>query len=175
MAYIALQHDAPGTDALLLSRPDTGVLIEQLAERLLAGGGGLTRGERELIAAYVSRRNNSNFDYAKRRAMAEAYLPHSEIAERLFGGQQPDTSHLSSKMKAMINIAEKARQDARSVGPEDIAAARAAGATDDIIHDVVLLTAVFCMLNKYADALGAESPPPGDPYYRQAADKAADV
>jgi hypothetical protein len=36
--------------------------------------------------------------------------------------------------------------------------ARAAGATDDEIHDTVLIAAAFCMYNRYVDGLGTWCP-----------------
>jgi hypothetical protein len=44
---------------------------------------------------------------------------------------------------------------------EHIARARGAGATDLEIHDAVLITAAFCMFNRYVDGLATIAP--GDP------------
>lgn len=157
MAYINLPEGSSGFQDLLRARPATGNLLERLSETVLASNNGLSRGERELIAAYVSLRNNSPDHYAAHRAAAEELLPHKEMAERLFEGKKPDPSHLSSKMRALFALVEKVRFDASSVAAEDLEAARKAGASDELLHDVVLLVSTVCLLNKYADGLGAKS------------------
>ena len=51
---------------------------------------------------------------------------------------------------------------------EDVARARAQGATDLEIHDTVLIAAIFCMCNRYVDGLATWAP--DDPaFYRQRA------
>ncbi|HNE24583.1 MAG TPA: hypothetical protein PLG78_15530, partial [Leptospiraceae bacterium] len=49
----------------------------------------------------------------------------------------------------------------RNVKPENVEAARKAGASDDEIHDAVLIAAAFCMYNRYVDGLGTR--PPANP------------
>jgi alkylhydroperoxidase family enzyme len=61
-------------------------------------------------------------------------------------------------MRALLAIAEKVRRDGREVVEEDVAQAREAGADDKAIHDTVLITAVFCMFNRYVDGLGTWTP-----------------
>ena len=41
---------------------------------------------------------------------------------------------------------------------DDIARARAEGATDVEIHDTVLIAAAFCMFNRYVDGLATLTP-----------------
>jgi hypothetical protein len=54
MPHITLNSAEPGIRGLLRFRPETGRPLSELAEVLLRGPGTLTRGERELVAAYVS-------------------------------------------------------------------------------------------------------------------------
>jgi hypothetical protein len=52
------------------------------------------------------------------------------------------------------------------VTDEDVAEARACGATDLEIHDTVLIAAAFCMFNRYVDGLATVAPE--DPqFYRE--------
>jgi len=55
MPPIALNSAEPGIRGLLCYRPQTARPLSELCEVLLRGPGTLSRGERELIAAYVSR------------------------------------------------------------------------------------------------------------------------
>ena len=65
---------------------------------------------------------------------------------------------LGEKMRALLVIADRVRQDGRSVSEADVARARAAGADDRTIHDTVLVAAAFCMFNRYVDGLGTWAP-----------------
>ena len=46
----------------------------------------------------------------------------------------------------------------KNVQTEDIARARQHGATDQEIHDTVLIAAAFCMFNRYVDGLATWAP-----------------
>jgi uncharacterized peroxidase-related enzyme len=157
-------------------RPETGRSLSRLAETLLRDDdtigrddNTLTRGERELIATYVSSLNECKFCSTSHAAFAAAQLP---------GGAQAvaDTcadlgsAPVSDKMKALLRVAGAVQRGGKAVTTEDVAAARAAGATDLEIHDTVLIAAAFCMYNRYVDGLGTWAP--DDPAgYEQAAQR----
>jgi alkylhydroperoxidase/carboxymuconolactone decarboxylase family protein YurZ len=61
-------------------------------------------------------------------------------------------------LKALLVIAAKVQQGWRIVTEEDVAAARAEGATDRDIHDTVLIAASFSMFNRYVDGLATLVP-----------------
>ena len=75
MPYIALNSAEPGIRGLLRYRPETGRPLSELAEVLLRGPSTLTRGERELIAAYVSALNDCRYCSGSHSACAAAQLP----------------------------------------------------------------------------------------------------
>ena len=70
----------------------------------------------------------------------------------------PRALSISAKMKALLAIAGHVQQDGKRVTAEDVARARPEGATDQEIHDVVLIAAAFCMFNRYVDGLGTWQP-----------------
>jgi hypothetical protein len=72
---------------------------------------------------------------------------------------------ISDKLKALLTIAAHTARSGRDVTTADIAAARAAGATDLEIHDTVLIAAVFCLCNRYVDGLATWMPDDPD-FYR---------
>jgi len=74
MPHIALDPAEPGIRGLLRYRPETGRPLSELAEVLLRGPSTLTRGERELIAAYVSALNDCRYCAASHSACAAAQL-----------------------------------------------------------------------------------------------------
>ncbi len=157
MPHIALNSADPGIRGLLRYRPETGRPLSELAEVLLRGPSTLTRGERELIAAYVSALNDCRYCSSSHSASAAAQLPGGmALVEQVRA--DADRAPVSAKLKALLAIATAVQQSGLSVTAEQIADARAAGATDLEIHDTVLIAAVFCMFNRYVDGLATIAP-----------------
>ena len=74
MPHIALPEGLPGITAGFAFRPETAKPMRELAHVLLHGPSTLAPGERELIATYVSSRNNCQFCQASHGAAAAAHL-----------------------------------------------------------------------------------------------------
>lgn len=157
MAHIALNSDEPGIRGLFQYRPETALPLNQLAEVLLRGDSTLTRGERELIAAYVSSLNECDFCASSHAAFAAAQLPEGmQLVDQV--RKDADSAPVSPKLRALLDIAAAVQAGGRNVTGEQADAARAAGATDVEIHDTVLIAAAFCMFNRYVDGLGTWAP-----------------
>jgi uncharacterized peroxidase-related enzyme len=157
MPHIALNSSEPGIRGLLRYRPDTGRPLSELAEVLLRGPSTLTRGERELIAAHVSALNDCKYCASAHSACAAAQLPGGmTLVERVRA--DVSSAPVSVKLKALLDIAAAVRVSGHAVTTAHVAAARDAGATDQEIHDAVLIAAAFCMLNRYVDGLATVAP-----------------
>ena len=157
MPHIALNSAEPGIRGLLQFRPETARPLSELAEVLLRGPSTLTRGERELIAAYVSSLNHCRYCSSSHSATAAAQLPGGmALVEQAC--LDPGTAPVPAKLRALLKIAAAVRHGGDAVAGDDITQARAAGATDVEIHDTVLIAAAFCMFNRYVDGLGATAP-----------------
>lgn len=157
MAHIKLPEGLIGIRGPMAFRPETARPMNDLVEILLRGPGTLSRGERELIATYVSSRNCTTFCQNIHGAIAAAHLGGDEALVKQVKTDFTQ-AEVSPKLKALLVIAGKVQQDGKLVTPADIAAARAEGATDAEIHDTVLIAAAFCMYNRYVDGLGTEQP-----------------
>lgn len=158
MSYIKLSNqNLPGIVGLFEFRKDTASILRQLAETLLRGESTLTSGEREIIASSVSHKNGCHFCHTSHGAAAAAHLgkPVDFVDEIKKGA---DALELSPKMKSLLEIAHKVQISGREVNVSDIEKARANGATDQEIHDTVLIAAAFCMFNRYVDGLGTWAP-----------------
>ena len=95
MPHIALNSGEPGIRGLLLFRPETGRALSELAEVLLRGPSTLARGERELIAAYVSALNDCRYCASSHSACAAAQLPGGmELVEQV-RADAGERAHLS--------------------------------------------------------------------------------
>lgn len=158
MAHIKLDNDLPGIRGLMAYRPEMAEPLNALAETLLRDdNNSLSRGERELIGAYVSYLNDCFFCQNVHGALAGHYLQ-CDI-EQIDGIKQNFRSaDLSPKMKALLSIAESVQKGGKQVTDAQIEAAKTAGATDIEIHDTVLIAASFCMFNRYVDGLGTWAP-----------------
>jgi uncharacterized peroxidase-related enzyme len=163
MAYINLPvseelgREFPGIVGLMTFRPETAGPLNELVNVLLRGESTLTRGERELVATHVSWRNDCFFCQTIHGAVAAAQLGQNESLVQSVKTEWLNAD-ISLKMKALLNIAGKVQLGGKHVTEDDIRAARAHGATDLEIHDVVLIAAVFCMCNRYVDGLGTWAP-----------------
>jgi uncharacterized peroxidase-related enzyme len=147
----------PGITAGFAFRPDTAKPMRELAEVLLRGPSTLTSGEREMIATFVSTRNDCAFCRDSHRAAAAHHLGGNyDLVDAVAGDYQK--APISPKLKALLAIASKVREGGRHVTPEDVARARREGATDVEIHDTVLIAAAFCMFNRYVDGLATLTP-----------------
>ena len=144
-------------------RPETGKYLYEIAQTLLRGPSPLKESEREMIAAYVSNRNNCGFCMNSHAAAARCLLGDEEsLMDDILN--DPDSSAVSNKMKALLNIAAKVQVSGREVTQEDIDNAREAGANDLDIHDTVLIAASFSMFNRYVDGLNSLTPENKDDY-----------
>ena len=168
MAHIKLPEGLPGIRGPMAFRPETARPLSELAEILLRGDSTLTRAERELIATYVSAGNDCDYCRTSHGAIAAQYLGGDEA---LVAGvsSDPDAAPVSAKLKALLAIAGKVREGGKNVQIEDVARARAEGATDLEIHDTVLIAAAFSMFNRYVDGLATWTPEDPESYRERAA------
>jgi len=155
--HISLPEGLPGITSGFAFRPATAKPMRELAEVLLRGPNSLTSAEREMIAAFVSSRNDCQF----------CQLSHSAAAAHHQSGlydvvdavkRDYESAPISPKLKALLAIAAKVQQGGLRVTTGDVERARAEGATDIEIHDAVLIAAAFCMFNRYVDGLATFTP-----------------
>jgi uncharacterized peroxidase-related enzyme len=165
MAHIDLPEGLPGIVGPMTAYPESAKALNGLAETLLRGPSPLSAAERELIATWVSKRNECTFCTNAHAATARVlYREACDVVDQTLN--DPAAAPLGEKMKALLLIADKVRQDGRLVSAGDVARARAAGADDRTIHDTVLIAAAFCMFNRYVDGLGTWAPTEPEVYHQ---------
>jgi uncharacterized peroxidase-related enzyme len=167
MAYINLPEGLPGIRGPMAFRPETSKPLNELAEALLRSENSLTRGERELIATYVSYLNDCFFCQNAHGGLAQHYLQCDidfiDGVKRNF-----ESSDIPEKIKALLKIAGSVQKGGKHVTPEQVEQARKLGATDCEIHDTVLTAAAFCMFNRYVDGLNTWAPQDRNIYIERA-------
>ena len=157
MPHIALPDGLPGITSGFAFRPETARPLRELAEVLLRGTNTLTSAEREMIAAFVSDRNDCHFCHASHRAAAAHHMNGTyEVVDAVTRDYQ--SAPASPKLKALLAIAGQVQQSGKQVTAHDVERARREGATDREIHDTVLIAAAFCMFNRYVDGLATLTP-----------------
>jgi uncharacterized peroxidase-related enzyme len=165
MGYLDFRTEAPGILQAMMDYPETARPMNMLADELLrTDEGGLTRGEREFIAACVSRENQCNFctNTHLNVALTHLQLPHRMVDP--FSDDVAGSVEVRPVVRALVTIAQQVQQGGLAVTADAIKAARDAGANDRMIHDTVLIAAAFCMYNRYVDGLRTISPRDADLY-----------
>lgn len=171
MAHISVPEGLPGIRGLMAFRPETAKPLNELAEVLLRGENSLTRGERELIATYVSALNDCFFCQHAHGGIAQHYL---QCDTAFIDGVKKDyqSAELPEKLKALLSIAASVQKGGKQVTESQISQARNLGATDNEIHDTVLIAAAFCMFNRYVDGLATWAPEDRDFYINRGKQRA---
>jgi uncharacterized peroxidase-related enzyme len=144
MAHITLPAEFPGIRGPMAFRPETAKPLNELVDVLLQGPHTLSPGERELIATFVSSRNDCRYCQTIHGAIAAHHLNGDET---LVANVKNDPQHaaISDKLKALLVIAGKTAEGGKHVTTTAVERARQHGATDLEIHDTVLIAAVFCL------------------------------
>lgn len=156
MPHIALPEGVHGMHSLVEYRKDTGQALLQLAHATLHGDSPLSAGERELIATHVAQLNGCTYCAGTHGGSAAALLDcDMESLPTAAGG---GTTVLTDKLRSFLAIAAETARGGRAVQEETIASARAEGATDREIHDVVMVAALMCMATRYVDGLATRLP-----------------
>src|SRR5271170_4274062 len=120
MAHIKLNNEnLPGIVGLLDYSTQTAKPLSELAETLLADdNNSLTKGEREIIAASVSYKNECHFCHSSHAAAAAAHLHEGvEFIDDVKKGFL--ITPVSNKLRALINIAHHVQQSGKKVTPDD--------------------------------------------------------
>jgi len=158
MAHIDLKNELPGIRGPMAFSPQTAKPLNALAEVLLRDDNNtLTRGERELIGAYVSSLNDCFFCQNVHGAMAQYYMNcDMQFIDEIKRDYQ--SANISEKLKSLLSIAASVQKGGKNVTEDQIDKAKGLGATDKEIHDTVLIAAAFCMFNRYVDGLATWAP-----------------
>ena len=173
MPHIALPGGLAGIRGLLAFRPEMTNPLRGFMEVLMRGENSLTKGERELIATYVSHLNDCLFCESSHGATAEYYLQCDfGFVDRV--KENYESAEISEKLKALLAVAASVQKGGKQVSPEQIQRAKDLGATDYEIHDTVLIAAAFCMFNRSVDGLDTWTPDDRE-FYRKGVKERAEA
>lgn len=159
MPFINLDTRYPGIVSLFMFDKGFAKALTNMGQEIMRRPSTLSTGERELIAAYVSRLNECQFCYRSHKACAEELIDPKLVDDIVERGDY-DSKLLTPKMLHLILLA-----NCIQAGPSDhsgrwgnryvhIERAKDKGATDQEIHDTVAIAAFFSLCNRYVDGLG---------------------
>ena len=115
-----LDTDEPGIRGLFRFRPEAALPLNALSEVLLCGDSTLTRGERELIAAYVSALNQCRFCFYTHAAFAAVRAPEGmTIVEQVCADL--DSAPVTEKLRKLLAIAGAVQEGGRKVSAGQVA------------------------------------------------------
>lgn len=118
-----------------------------------------TIGERELMAAVVSKWNGCAFCVGAHGAVASKGMPAQIVEAALV---DPESSGLSEELRATLSFLKKLTLHPRELGRGDADAVLAAGVSFSALTDAIAVACLFNVINRYADALDFSVPDDGD-------------
>jgi uncharacterized peroxidase-related enzyme len=109
---------------------------------------GLSKAERELVVVATSGANHCTYCVVAHGAILRIRAKDPEIADHV--AANPWAAPLSSRERAIVDLALIVATDSAALSDADLDDARAAGLTNDEIWDVGAITALFAMSNRLA-------------------------
>lgn len=155
--FIKLDPKFPGIVSLFMFDKGVAKHLSAMGQELMRRPSGLSVGERELIAAFVSKMNECEFCYRSHKSCAFETLERPDWVGEFLERENSET--LPMKMRALMVYALHVSFLNRSELPKAVEACKKFGATDQEIHDVAAITAFFNMCNRYVDGLGTTFEP----------------
>ena len=139
-------------------RPEfLGTHLKALTHEAMRGPSGWSVGERELMAAFVSKTNNCEYCIQAHTAVsARAYRDEAKVAAAL---SDLETADIGAPLRATLRMLDKLTRE-HTVDVEDVRTALAAGASREQIEDALAICFAFNIMNRLADAFGFFVPGP---------------
>jgi uncharacterized peroxidase-related enzyme len=147
-------HPVPDAAKLVFYRPDFyGARAKEFTHEAMRGPSAWSIGDRELMAAYVSKVNESAFCVGAHTATArQAYQDGPRVAAVL---ADLESAPVEGPLRATLRMLGKLTREGK-VGAEDTREVLAAGVSPQQLKDALAVCAAFNTTNRLADAFGFE-------------------
>lgn len=129
-------------------RPDELRAFLDYHDALMDRSDGLSKAERELVVVATSGANHCTYCVVAHGAILRVRTKDPELADRV--SSNPWEVELDERGRAIVDLALALSRDSERFGEAHLAAARAAGLSEDEIWDVGSITALFAMSNRLA-------------------------
>jgi uncharacterized peroxidase-related enzyme len=157
-AFIRFVSRQPTPEPLKLVayRPDFyGTFMRRLSHEAMRGPSAWSAGERELMAAVVSKANGCEYCIRAHTAVSTQALGSGEQVSAAL--DDVDTAPLAEPLRATLRLLRKLARD-RSVNADDVRAVLAAGASRAQVVDALAVGFAFGVTNRLADTFGFAMP-----------------
>jgi uncharacterized peroxidase-related enzyme len=124
----------------------------RLMREVMRGESQWTVGERELFAAFVSRLNSCTFCTGVHCHVSSLALGNDVKVDDL---DDWSGAAFDEPVKATLGVLAKYMSSEQALTPEDVAAARGTGVSDQQLYDALHVAFMFDVINRLADAFGA--------------------
>lgn len=129
-------------------------------DALMDRDSGLSKAERELVVVATSGANHCTYCIVAHGAVLRIRAKDAHLADQVAGN--PWGAELQPRQRAIVNLALVLAGESARFGDGQLAAARAAGLTEDEIWDIGAITAFFAMSNRLAHLMSLR---PNDEFY----------
>ena len=148
------RHPVPDAAKLVFYRPDFyGARAKEFTHEAMRGPSAWSVADRELMAAYVSKVNESAFCVGAHSATArQAYQDGPKVAAVL---ADLDSAPVEDGLRATLRMLGKLTREGK-VGAEDMRQVLAAGVSRQQVQDALAVCAAFNTTDRLADAFGFE-------------------
>jgi uncharacterized peroxidase-related enzyme len=147
-------HPVPDAAKLVFYRPDFyGALAKEFTHEAMRGSSAWSVGDRELMAAYVSKLNESAFCVGAHTATAtRAYQDGPRVAAVLV---DLESAPVEEPLRATLGMLGKLTAEGK-LSAEDMREVLAAGVSPQQVEDALAVCAAFNTTDRLADAFGFE-------------------
>ena len=148
--------EVPGILQCFATHPPLLEHMMGLAETMLFSDGALGRKNKELLATFVSSRNQCDYCADSHGFFLRMNGGSSELLE---AAQECDleSASLTPEQRALLQFVQKITDDSNSVSPQDVEQLRSFGWTDLQIAEAIHLAALFACFNRVVNAFGLPS------------------
>jgi uncharacterized peroxidase-related enzyme len=153
-------HPVPDAAKLVYYRPDFyGARSKEFSHEAMRGPSAWSVGDRELMAAYVSKVNESAFCVSAHTATAsQAYQDGPRVAAAL---ADLESAPVPEPLRATLRMLGKLTRDG-TIGADDVREVLAAGVSPRQVEDALAVCAAFNTTDRLADAFGFDLLSPDD-------------
>lgn len=157
MSFIkSLPESEESVSAVMKRFPEQGVQLFGLAKVIMRTGDcQFSSLDRELIAAFASGTNACTYCYDTHRATAEAFGVDEGLLQKLL--DDVDSSPVDDKLKPVLRYVKKLTETPSRMVQADVDAVFEAGWDEDTFHFMVMICALFNMMNRIMDGYGVRN------------------
>lgn len=135
--------------------PQVAELANALADAVLRAPGALSPAEREFLFAYVSGLNACHFCHGTHTAVAGALGADVAVLRAAVADSQ--APEVEPRLRPLLAFVRKLTEAPARVTRSDADAVRAAGWSDDALHEAILCCALASFFNRWVEGTGADA------------------